>query len=164
MMGAPSVRLGTKWPSITSTCSQSAPNERMRLDSSARRAKSHERREGAMMGAGREEEEEEEEEVALLDELLGSDMTSDCEWMWLRLSAGDVVSSGAYERAAMAVSGCRKRMQRPADRCNIDCGIACRFARSTSSQLRLSAPLISFHLSSSHSLSRNCGVSCTFPE
>src|SRR5579863_9651096 len=48
----PIVMLGTKWPSITSTCSQSAPAASTAFASSARRAKSAERIDGAMMGAG----------------------------------------------------------------------------------------------------------------
>ncbi|SHV74007.1 Uncharacterised protein [Mycobacteroides abscessus subsp. abscessus] len=47
--GSPRVRLGTKCPSITSTCSQSAPSTA--AISSARRAKSADRIEGAIMGA-----------------------------------------------------------------------------------------------------------------
>ncbi|SHX31333.1 Uncharacterised protein [Mycobacteroides abscessus subsp. abscessus] len=43
------MRLGTKCPSITSTCSQSAPSTA--AISSARRAKSADRIEGAIMGA-----------------------------------------------------------------------------------------------------------------
>src|SRR5262249_40941234 len=46
--GRPTVRLGTKCPSMTSTCSQSAPASSTRRTSSPRREKSHESREGAM--------------------------------------------------------------------------------------------------------------------
>src|SRR5579863_193827 len=48
----PIVMLGTKWPSITSTCSQSAPAASTAFASSARREKSAERTDGAMMAAG----------------------------------------------------------------------------------------------------------------
>jgi hypothetical protein len=46
--GRPNVRLGTKCPSITSTCSQSAPGTA--LASSASRAKSADSRDGAIIG------------------------------------------------------------------------------------------------------------------
>src|SRR5580658_682657 len=50
--GGPIVRLGTKCPSMTSRWSQSAPAAFMRAHSSARRAKSPERSEGAMRTPG----------------------------------------------------------------------------------------------------------------
>mmetsp|Transcript_32226 Transcript_32226/g.96213 ORF Transcript_32226/g.96213 Transcript_32226/m.96213 type:complete len:233 (-) Transcript_32226:65-763(-) len=53
MMGAPMVRLGTKWPSMTSRCSQSAPSSSIRLDSSASRAKSDDSMDGHMIVGGR---------------------------------------------------------------------------------------------------------------
>eukprot|EP00967_Tisochrysis_lutea_P141551 scaffold260208_cov28-Tisochrysis_lutea.AAC.1 len=46
--GAPNVRFGTKWPSITSRCSQSAPAESTRCDSEAREDMSEARSEGQM--------------------------------------------------------------------------------------------------------------------
>src|SRR5262245_49205268 len=46
--GGPMVRLGTKWPSITSTWCQSAPAASIPASSSARRAKSAESSDGAM--------------------------------------------------------------------------------------------------------------------
>src|SRR5205814_7596756 len=46
--GAPKVRLGTKWPSITSIWIQSAPASSSALTSSPRRAKSAERMEAPM--------------------------------------------------------------------------------------------------------------------
>ncbi len=51
--GRPSVRLGTKWASMTSTCSQSAPPgwPATAAASSARRAKSADRMLGAIIGA-----------------------------------------------------------------------------------------------------------------
>ena len=45
----PMVMLGTKWPSITSTCSQSAPAASTARASSPSLAKSADRIEGAMM-------------------------------------------------------------------------------------------------------------------
>src|SRR5947199_6592517 len=48
MIGAPKVRLGTKRPSITSTCTQSAPPRSIAASSSASRPRSAVRIEGAM--------------------------------------------------------------------------------------------------------------------
>mmetsp|Transcript_28887 Transcript_28887/g.81345 ORF Transcript_28887/g.81345 Transcript_28887/m.81345 type:complete len:291 (+) Transcript_28887:213-1085(+) len=50
--GWPRVMFGTKWPSMTSMCSQSAPIFRILLHSSPRVAKSAERMEGQMVVAG----------------------------------------------------------------------------------------------------------------
>jgi hypothetical protein len=50
--GAPKVMLGTKWPSITSTCSQSQPLLIVVEHASPRAAKSAERIDGAMMAGG----------------------------------------------------------------------------------------------------------------
>lgn len=50
--GAPSVRLGTKWPSMTSTCSQSAPAATMRAVSAANEDRSAASSEGLMMATG----------------------------------------------------------------------------------------------------------------
>jgi hypothetical protein len=51
--GAPNVMFGTKWPSIMSICSQSAPWRSMVSEHSApRRAKSADRMEGAIIGGG----------------------------------------------------------------------------------------------------------------
>ena len=52
-MGGPSVRFGTKCPSITSMCSMSAPRVVMREASEPRREKSEERREGQILVGGR---------------------------------------------------------------------------------------------------------------
>ena len=49
MTGAPKVMLGTKWPSITSRWSISAPASSMARLSSPRREKSQERREGDIL-------------------------------------------------------------------------------------------------------------------
>ena len=49
-MSGPSVMFGTKWPSITSMCSQSAPAASTARHSSPRRAKSEASIEGAMIG------------------------------------------------------------------------------------------------------------------
>src|ERR1039458_781714 len=46
--GGPMVRLGTKWPSMTSTCSMVAPARSTRAMSSARRAKSADRIDGTI--------------------------------------------------------------------------------------------------------------------
>src|SRR5580704_14135579 len=48
----PTVMLGTKWPSMTSTCSQSAPAAWIASASSPRRAKSADNMEGAIRGWG----------------------------------------------------------------------------------------------------------------
>jgi hypothetical protein len=50
--GAPKVMLGTKWPSIISTCSQSQPLLTVVEHASPRAAKSAERIDGAMMAGG----------------------------------------------------------------------------------------------------------------
>ena len=50
-MSGPSVMLGTKWPSITSTCTQSAPAAAMAATSSPSLAKSEARMDGAISGA-----------------------------------------------------------------------------------------------------------------
>ena len=50
--GAPKVMLGTKWPSIMSTCSQSAPCEMVSLHAFPRAPKSADRIEGAMIAGG----------------------------------------------------------------------------------------------------------------
>src|SRR4030095_9299699 len=50
--GMPMVRFGTKWPSMTSTCSQSAPASSTLRTSSARRTKSADRSEGAIFTGG----------------------------------------------------------------------------------------------------------------
>src|SRR4029453_12270815 len=47
--GGPTVRLGTKWPSITSTWTRPAPPRSAAAISSAQRPKSAERMEGAMI-------------------------------------------------------------------------------------------------------------------
>src|SRR4051794_5756884 len=46
--GGPMVRLGTKWPSMTSRCRREAPPRSTRAISSARRAKSADRMEGTI--------------------------------------------------------------------------------------------------------------------
>src|SRR3954463_9606737 len=46
--GGPIVRLGTKWPSMTSRCRREAPPRSTRAISSARRAKSADRIEGTI--------------------------------------------------------------------------------------------------------------------
>src|SRR5262245_51180788 len=54
--GMPMVRFGTKWPSMTSTCSQSAPASSTLRTSSARRTKSADSSEGAILTGGATEE------------------------------------------------------------------------------------------------------------
>jgi hypothetical protein len=51
-MSGPRVMFGTKWPSMTSMCSQSAPAAWTARTSSPSRAKSAARIEGAMIGRG----------------------------------------------------------------------------------------------------------------
>lgn len=50
--GAPKVMFGTKWPSIMSTCSQSAPWEIVSEHALPRAPKSAERMEGAIIAEG----------------------------------------------------------------------------------------------------------------
>src|SRR2546422_9016767 len=51
-MGGPMVRFGTKWPSMTSTCTRSAPACSTAAISSAKCAKSDDRMEGAIRTLG----------------------------------------------------------------------------------------------------------------